>query len=223
MKVSSELGLDYNIPKLLIKKGIRRFYLQNQSSKRLAQLQAWLQSSILCSISSDSLNPTFNSWTIQIGKPLHLSHATHILFDNIPRSSTVLAMIVTPFLKGLQQPTLLDDTPFPIYRARLRASSVVEGNTQLPARWPGHSEWNNPTPLHWHVAVITNIDPHQMALCVSLHLGTHTSKPSSLQKFNPQRMRIEKYSFTVVEVSLCARNVILCVHLCIILKFYIFT
>jgi len=28
MKVSSELGVYYNIPNLLIKKGIRRFYLQ---------------------------------------------------------------------------------------------------------------------------------------------------------------------------------------------------
>jgi len=44
------------------------------------------------------------------------------------------------------------------------------------------------TPLHWPIAVITNIHPNQMASFVWLHLGTPTSTPSTLQKFKPHRM-----------------------------------
>jgi len=61
----------------------------------------------------------------------------------------------------------------------------------------------NTIPLHWPIAVITNIHPHQMASSVWLHLGKSISTPSFLQKFNPQRMRIVKYSVTVVGVSVC--------------------
>ena len=72
----------------------------------LAKIQAYLHSTPLCASSSDSLNPTFISWTFLIGKPLpnyfcwYLSHATDFPHGNLPTTLTVLATMVIPLSTG---------------------------------------------------------------------------------------------------------------------------
>ena len=52
------------------------------------------------------------------------------LYQQLP---AVLATIVIP-LQGLQQPTMAEDNPLTYLQSQTTASSVAEGNTQLPAR-----------------------------------------------------------------------------------------
>jgi len=99
----------------------------------------------LCALSSDPLNTSVNSWTILIGKPL----PNYLLLTSVTcnrsqmaiyqQHPTVLATIVIP-QQGLQQPTMAEDNPLTYLQSQTTASSVAEGNTQQPARWPTPGE-----------------------------------------------------------------------------------
>jgi len=71
----------------------------------------------LCALSNDPFKPTYyfldNSiWQNTAQLPsADMSHATDIPDGNLPKTSTVLAMMVILLLRGLQQPTLAEDIP----------------------------------------------------------------------------------------------------------------
>jgi len=96
----------------------------------------------------------------------HLSHATDIPDGILPTTSNSFGKDNHPNSTGSSRAKPGRGHPLTSLKSQTTASSVVE--EQHPSysqmTWPPWKK--SPRHVHWPIAVITNIHPHQMASCV---------------------------------------------------------
>jgi len=127
----------------------------------------------LCALSSDPLNTSVNSWTILIGKPLpnyllltsvtcnrHSRWQSTNNFNSVGTDSRPTFNRVFNSQTWQRTPPNLSTEPDNSIISGWRATPNIQPDDLVPVKEV------TTRPIHWPIAVITNIHPHQMASCV---------------------------------------------------------